>query len=91
LRPAWANTSGDPNSKITGAKWTGGMAQAVEYLLCYRVQTPVPLQKKKKKRLSASHTCNFSDLGGSYQKEIAVRGQTQQKVSKTSPQPASQA
>jgi hypothetical protein len=36
-------------SKITRAKWTGGVAQAVECLLCKRealVQTPVPLPKK---------------------------------------------
>jgi hypothetical protein len=33
LRPAWENTSPDPNSKITRAKWTGDTAQAVSCLL----------------------------------------------------------
>jgi hypothetical protein len=34
LRPAQANSSQDPISKITREKWTGGVAQAVEYLYC---------------------------------------------------------
>jgi hypothetical protein len=34
LRPAWANSSRDSIFKITRAKWTGGVAQAVELLLC---------------------------------------------------------
>jgi hypothetical protein len=33
-RPAQANISQDPISKITTAKWTGGVTQAVEHLLC---------------------------------------------------------
>jgi hypothetical protein len=33
-RPSQANTSLYPISKITRAKWTGGMAQVVEHLLC---------------------------------------------------------
>jgi hypothetical protein len=33
-RPARAKSSQDPISKITRAKWTRGMAQAVEHLLC---------------------------------------------------------
>jgi hypothetical protein len=33
-RPAWADSSRDPISNITRAKWTGGVAQAAEYLLC---------------------------------------------------------
>jgi hypothetical protein len=33
-RPAWANGSRDHISKMTRAKWTGGVAQAVECLLC---------------------------------------------------------
>jgi hypothetical protein len=32
LRPAWANTSQDPISKITRAKWTRGVAEAIENL-----------------------------------------------------------
>jgi hypothetical protein len=34
LRPAWANCSQDSISKITKVKWTGGVAQAIECLLC---------------------------------------------------------
>jgi hypothetical protein len=40
-----------PISKISRAKWTGGMAQAVELLLCkYEVlsSNPRPIKKKKK-------------------------------------------
>jgi hypothetical protein len=33
-RPAQANSSQDPISKKTTRKWTRGMAQAVEHLLC---------------------------------------------------------
>jgi hypothetical protein len=33
-KPAWANSSQDPISKITRVKWTRGMAHAVEHLLC---------------------------------------------------------
>jgi hypothetical protein len=33
-RPAWANSSGDPTSKIITAKWTRGVGQVEEYLLC---------------------------------------------------------
>jgi hypothetical protein len=33
-RPAWANSSQNPISKIIRTKWTGGVAQAVEFLLC---------------------------------------------------------
>jgi hypothetical protein len=34
LRPAWANSSWDPISKITKDKWTGDVAQKVGCLLC---------------------------------------------------------
>jgi hypothetical protein len=34
LRPDWANSLKNFISKITRAKWTGGMAQAIECLLC---------------------------------------------------------
>jgi hypothetical protein len=43
--PAQANSPRDPISKITKAKLTGGVAQAVESLLCKQkpwVQTPFP-------------------------------------------------
>jgi hypothetical protein len=33
-RPPWAKNSRDLISKITRAKWTGGIGQVVEYLLC---------------------------------------------------------
>jgi hypothetical protein len=42
-----------PISKITRAKWTGGVAQIVECLFCkHKVlnSTPIPTKKKKKKR-----------------------------------------
>jgi hypothetical protein len=46
------NPSRDPVSKITRAKWTGSMAQVLEYLVC-KVQStefkPQSHQKKKKK------------------------------------------
>jgi hypothetical protein len=39
-RPDWANSSQDPISKLTREKWTGGVAQAVEHLLCkYKAQS----------------------------------------------------
>jgi hypothetical protein len=48
----WANSSQDPISKITNAKWTGGIARVVEHLLC-KLETlssnPNPSQKKKKR------------------------------------------
>jgi hypothetical protein len=31
----WVNSSQDPISKMTRAKWAGGVAQVVEHLLCY--------------------------------------------------------
>jgi hypothetical protein len=48
-RPAQVNSSQDPIFKITRVKWTAGMAQAVECLLCMKswVQILVPLKKKK--------------------------------------------
>jgi hypothetical protein len=52
LRPAQANSSRDPISKITRAKWTGGTAQVVENLLCKNEalsSTLMPSKKKKKK------------------------------------------
>jgi hypothetical protein len=45
LRPAWENSVRDPISKITRAKWTGGVAQVVEYLLC-KCKTPCSNQKQ---------------------------------------------
>jgi hypothetical protein len=34
LKPVQANSSRDPILKITGAKWTEGVSQAIEHLLC---------------------------------------------------------
>jgi hypothetical protein len=34
LKPVQANSSREPISKTTRAKWIEGMAQAAEYLLC---------------------------------------------------------
>jgi hypothetical protein len=34
LRPFWTNSHETPISRITKAKWTGGVAQVVERLLC---------------------------------------------------------
>jgi hypothetical protein len=51
LRPAWAYNSQDSISKITRAKWTGGVAQAVLYLLCKMEalsSNPSPTKKKQK-------------------------------------------
>jgi hypothetical protein len=53
VEASWANNSQDPISKITRAKWTGGLAQAVEHLLCKckaLSSNPVPSKKKKKKK-----------------------------------------
>jgi hypothetical protein len=47
-----ASSSQDPISKITRAKWTGGVTQAVECLLykCKALSSnPCPIKKKKKK------------------------------------------
>jgi hypothetical protein len=51
LRPAQANSSQDPISKITRAKWSGDVAQVVDPLPCkHEFKTPVPPKKKKKKK-----------------------------------------
>jgi hypothetical protein len=50
LRPALANSSWDPISKIITAKWVGGVAQAVECLLCRHEAlslNPTLITKKK--------------------------------------------
>jgi hypothetical protein len=51
-RPAWANSLWDPISKITRAKWTGGVAWAVEYLFCkLKALSSNTSPTKKKKEL----------------------------------------
>jgi hypothetical protein len=48
-RLAWANSSIYPITKINRAKWTGGVVQVIERLLCQpwspEFQTPVPPKK----------------------------------------------
>jgi hypothetical protein len=51
LRSAWANSSQDSIFKITGAKWTGGVAQAVELLLCKHKALSSKLQSHQKKKI----------------------------------------
>jgi hypothetical protein len=49
-RPEQANSSQDPVSKITGAKWIEGKAQAVKYLLCkHKALNSKPSLTKKTK------------------------------------------
>jgi hypothetical protein len=50
LRPAPANSVRDPVSKIITPKWTGGVAQEGEHLLCKNEvlsSNPYPAKKKK--------------------------------------------
>jgi hypothetical protein len=49
-RPAWANSLRDPISEIIRAKWTGGMAQALEHLLGkHEPMSSNPRKKRKRK------------------------------------------
>jgi hypothetical protein len=53
-KPAWANSSQDPISKISRVKWTKGEAQVVECLLSKRKalsSSPNPTKKFVEKRL----------------------------------------
>jgi hypothetical protein len=52
LMPARANTSQDPVSKITTAKWTGGVAQVIKHLLCKHevLSSNSSLTKKQKQK-----------------------------------------
>jgi hypothetical protein len=43
----WQIVQDTPMSKITRAKWTGGVAQAVEHLLCKQKALSLNPQKKK--------------------------------------------
>jgi hypothetical protein len=52
-RPSQANSLQDPISKITKTKWTGGVAQSVECLLCKcraLTSNSSPTRKKKKNK-----------------------------------------
>jgi hypothetical protein len=51
LRPAWVNSLQDHISKITRAKWTGGVAQVIESLLC---KNEFKSQSYTKKEMSKS-------------------------------------
>jgi hypothetical protein len=52
----------DPTSKITRAKWIGGVAQAVENLLCkWEALSSNPSAQKKKKK---NHTQDKSQSLG---------------------------
>jgi hypothetical protein len=56
----------DPISKITRAKWTGGVAQVVEHLLCKASSSDFKPQSYKKIKNTecwpgmVAHTCNPS-------------------------------
>jgi hypothetical protein len=56
-RPVRANSTGDPVSTITRAKWTRGAAQVVLYLLhkCKALNTNPRATKKKKKKSCVGH------------------------------------
>jgi hypothetical protein len=61
-RPAQANSSRDPISKITRAKWTAGVAQMVEHLLwnCEALSSNIgPTKKQTKKTLIRVLTKEF--------------------------------
>jgi hypothetical protein len=53
LRPAWGNSSRDPISKITKAKWTAGVAQVVKRLLCKGEALSSKFSPTKKKKKNA--------------------------------------
>jgi hypothetical protein len=56
--PAQANSSWDITSKLTRAKWSEGVAQMVEHLLCKNEalnSNPSPTKKKKKKKKPPSY------------------------------------
>jgi hypothetical protein len=53
-RPAWANSLQDLISKITRTKWTEGVAQAVEHLLCkHKALSSNSSPTKEKKRMES--------------------------------------
>jgi hypothetical protein len=63
-----AKSTQDPISKITRAKWTGGVAQVAEHLLCKHKALNSNYkshQKKKKKKASrAGHHAGYQTLQG---------------------------
>jgi hypothetical protein len=69
LRPAEVNSLQDPISKITTAKWTGVVVQAVECLICkHEALSSNPHLTKKKiwaKDLNRHFIKKDTDLAGS--------------------------
>jgi hypothetical protein len=50
MRPAQANSSCDLTSKITRAKWPGGMDLTIECLICKHESPKFKLQSHQKKK-----------------------------------------
>jgi hypothetical protein len=71
LRPAQANSLQDPISKITKAKWTGGVAQAVESLI-YKCQalTSIPSPTKNKHKKPQLFKCAQQNTLSPHKKKI---------------------
>jgi hypothetical protein len=61
-RIAQGNNSQDPISKITRGKWTGGMAQAVELLLCECEALNSPERERKRNDLKVSKSAQMLAL-----------------------------
>jgi hypothetical protein len=72
LRPAWANSSRHLISKITRAKWTGGVAQVVECLLCKRKERSNPSPTKKNSSTERLKPHNTAELGNKQTNLYAV-------------------
>jgi hypothetical protein len=68
-----ANSSQDPISKITRAKWTGSVAQVVERLLCKCKNPKLRLPSHKKKKKVSSPT-NLHFLGENRSDPCKLRG-----------------
>jgi hypothetical protein len=67
---------GNPNSKITRAKWTGGMPQAVECLLCKceaLSSNSIPQQPPPQKIDVVAHIYNATYLRGREKEDYGLR------------------
>jgi hypothetical protein len=87
LRPAQANSSQDPISKITRAKWTGDVAQAVDHLLC-KCESMSPNSRLTKIHIyfqlcAVAYIYNSSYSGGRDQEDHSLRTVWAKKVSET--------
>jgi hypothetical protein len=69
LRSTWTNSSRDPIPKITRAKWTGGVAQALEYLLCKHEAKCKPQSRQKQKTKSIGFSAMVLSQLGNTKKE----------------------